>query len=133
MSLTDALKETGEAIGKEALEIAEAESRTFFDENKDDIEEIGKDAANQLLLWARFEFKDIPTLSENPGLAELEHHEALLAKRDEIFAKVAALEQTNAEAVARLKAQAGGFWKRLGMRLGQVGLKYLTVALLALI
>lgn len=133
MSLTEALKEVGEELGKEALEMAQAEGKVFFDENQDDVKEVGEDAANQLLLWARFEFTDIPTLSDDPGMAELAHHEELLAKRDGVFKKVAELEEANAEAVARLKAKAGGFIRRLGMKLGQRGLKYVTMALIALI
>lgn len=133
MSLTEALKEVGEELGKEALEIAQAEGKVFFDENKDDVKEIGQDAANQLLLWARFQFTEIPTLSDDPGMAELEYHSKLLAKRDAVFKKVAELEESNAEAVARLKEKAGGFFRRLATKLGQRGLKYVTIALIALI
>ncbi len=133
MSLTEALKETGDALMAEALAVVKEEGQAFADENKDDAIAIGEDAANQLLLWARFEFKDIPLLPDDASLSDIETHEQLLAKRDGIFEKVAALERDNAERVARIKARAMSFWKKLGTRLGQVGLKYATVALLALV
>lgn len=133
MSLTEALKETGDALMAEALAVVKEEGQAFADENKDDAIDIGEDAANQLLLWARFEFKDIPLLRDDADLSEIEQHEILLAKRDGIFAKVAELELANAERIARMKARAMGFWKKVGARLGQIGLKYATVALLALV
>jgi hypothetical protein len=133
MSLTEALKETGDALMAEALAVVKEEGQAFVDENKDDAAEVGEDAANQLLLWARFEFKDIPILPKDAGMSEIEQHEILLAKRDGIFAKVAELERENAERIARMKARAMGFWKKLGSKLGQIGLKYATAALLVLI
>ena len=133
MSLTEALKETGDALMAEALAVVKDEGQAFADENKDDAADVGEDAANQLLLWARFEFKDIPDLPENPSLSDLEVHEKLLAKRDGIFEKVAELERENSERIERMKARAMGFWKKVGARLGQVGLKYATAALIVLI
>ncbi len=133
MSLTEALKDTGDALMAEALAAVKDEGRSFADENKDDAVDVGEDTANQLLLWARFEFKDIPLLPDDADLSEIETHEQLLAKRDGIFEKIAALELDNAERFARMKARAMGFWKKLATRLGQVGLKYATVALLALV
>ncbi len=133
MSLTEALKETGDALMAEALAVVKDEGQSFADENKEDAAEVGEDAANQLLLWARFEFKDIPLLREDADMAEIEQNEILLAKRNEIFAKVAELERENSERIERMKARAMSFWKKVGARLGQIGLKYATAALIALI
>lgn len=133
MSLTDAFKDAGDQILAEALAIGKEEGQAFLDENKDDAAAVGEDAANQLLLWARFEFTDIPILPADATLSDIEIHEQLLARRDGIFAKVAGLERENQERIARMKARAMGFWKKLGTKLGQVGLKYATAALLALI
>lgn len=133
MSLTEALKETGDALMGEALAVVKGEGQAFADENKDDAADVGEDTANQLLLWARFEFKDIPILRDDSDLSEIETHEILLAKRDGIFEKIAALERDNAERFARMKARAMGFWKKIGARLGQIGLKYVTAALIALV